>query len=462
MREYSSFRDPSGFVFQKDGIIYRQINVQYIDTYRMLMDGGLYKLLVKHRLMVPHEEVIDGANDVGNLHIRPKRIPFISYPYEWCFSQYKQAAITTLQIHLYALEHGMVLKDSSAYNIQFLNGYAVLVDTLSFERYREGYPWGAYGQFCRHFLAPLLLMARVDLRLSKLMMSYIDGIPLDLADSMLRGKQGLFELGHIRLHARSITHHGEDGKKKRIADITVNKRKVIAMLQSILSFINKLTPKKVVTEWSDYYKRTNYTEFATNIKKNIVSAYLNSLEKCSSVWDFGANDGQYSRLALARGSHVVAFDIDHNAVERNFMEIFKTHEALLPLVLDLTNPSPSIGFANRERVIIGARQKPDVILMLAVIHHLAISNNLPFEIIAQWVSSLCNYLIIEFVPKEDSQVQILLCTREDIFTDYTEKTFENVFTKYFTLVNKQAIEGSSRILYLFHVLKTREFFNHDL
>ncbi|MCL2842526.1 MAG: class I SAM-dependent methyltransferase [Oscillospiraceae bacterium] len=452
-REASSFRDPSGFVFRQDGKIYRQINHVYREQYTQLMDSGLYKELIQHRLMVPHEEAdIPCLNDAGALVIRPKEIPFISYPYEWCFGQYKQAALTTLRIHLRALNHGMILKDANAYNIQFLNGYAVLVDTLSFEPYQEGMPWIGYGQFCRHFLAPLLLMAKVDVRLSKLMLAHIDGIPLDLADSILRGKLGTFGYGHIRLHARTIARHSEDGKEQANPTgkmASVSKRNITAMAQSMLHFIEKLNPKQTVTEWGDYYSRTNYSEDGTKAKEEFVTAYLDQIDTCKAVWDFGANDGRYSKLAISKGAHVVAFDIDHTAVERNFMQVSKTHQPMLPLLLDLATPSPSIGFANLERGSIDQRQTPDAILMLAVIHHLAISNNLPLDQIARWLSSLGKHLIIEFVPKEDSQVQILLRTRTDIFPDYTEPCFEAAFEQYFTRLEKREIPGSKRSLYLF-------------
>jgi hypothetical protein len=164
MNDPASFRDPSGFVFTRDGKLYRQINPRYYKQYRHLINSGLYDELVKERLMIPFKEVaLDGAPE-NAIIIQPKRVPFVSYPYEWCFGQYKDAAAATLKIHLAALRYGMILKDASAYNIQFLNGYAALIDSLSFEFYDEGKPWVAYGQFCRHFAAPLALMSEVDAR----------------------------------------------------------------------------------------------------------------------------------------------------------------------------------------------------------------------------------------------------------------------------------------------------------
>jgi hypothetical protein len=199
----ASFRDPSGFLFSQGGILYRQINRSYADDYSRLMESGLYERLVKAGLLIPHVEldraersderseersrsaVEHSLNAEAFKIIQPERVPFISYPYEWSFSQLKDAALTTLSIHKRALKYNMALKDASAYNIQFVRGKPTLIDTLSFEKYKEGQPWVAYRQFCQQFLAPLALMAYRDVRLSQLLRVHIDGIPLDLASRLL-------------------------------------------------------------------------------------------------------------------------------------------------------------------------------------------------------------------------------------------------------------------------------------
>jgi hypothetical protein len=183
----SSFRDPSGFLFIREGILYRQVNQVYREDYSRLMDSGLYEKLVKNGLLITHAETdIQPADGVLSYKvICPERVPFISYPYEWSFGQLQDAALATLSIQRRALKLGMSLKDASAYNIQFPKGKAMLIDTLSFEQYQEGEPWVAYRQFCQHFLAPLALMAYKDVRLNQLLRIYIDGIPLDLASKLL-------------------------------------------------------------------------------------------------------------------------------------------------------------------------------------------------------------------------------------------------------------------------------------
>ncbi|MCJ7513764.1 MAG: hypothetical protein MUO23_12440, partial [Anaerolineales bacterium] len=186
----ASFRDPSGYLFERNGKLFRQVNRSYQADFDRLIASGLYAELTGVGLIIPHIESPAAPDEPGLAYrvIEPEPVPFISYPYEWSFGQLQTAALTTLSIQKRALSKGMSLKDSSAYNIQFHHGRPVLIDTLSFETYREGEPWDAYRQFCQHFLAPLALMAHTDIRLGQLLRVYIDGIPLDLASRLLPRK----------------------------------------------------------------------------------------------------------------------------------------------------------------------------------------------------------------------------------------------------------------------------------
>ena len=446
----SSFRDPSGFLFFRNGLIYRQVNTIYKENYDRLINSGLYEALVDGELLISHDEVnIDQArSDKIYKIIKPELIPFISYPYEWCFSQLKDAALTTLKIQKKSLDFGMSLKDCSAYNIQFRKGKPVFIDTLSFEKYRQGPPWVAYRQFCQHFLAPLALMNYKDIRLNQLFRVYIDGVPLDLTSSLLpfRTRFAFSLLSHIDLHAKS---------QKHFADKTVNKsaRKMgrlslFGLIDSLESAVKKLAWQPQGTEWADYYKDTNYSLNALHHKKQLVSEFLDKVNP-RIVWDLGANVGMFSRIASDKGIQTISFDIDPAAVERNYLECVRKDETnILPLLLDLSNPSPNIGWENEERMSLFERGPADTVFALALIHHLAISNNLPLNRIATLLSKICNSLIIEFVPKNDSQVQRLLSTREDIFPDYTQQVFEAEFCKYFTVEGSVRIRDSERTLYL--------------
>ncbi len=449
-RVEGSFRDPSGQLFYQNGVLLRSIAYCYKEEYDVFINSGLYTSLVDTKLLIPHEDVTDSVHHTGRAYkiVQPKIIPFISYSYEWCFSQLQQAALTTLAIQKQALLFGMSLKDASAYNVQFLDGRPIFIDTLSFERYKEGKPWTAYRQFCQHFLAPLALMHYTDIRLNQLLRIYIDGIPADLAASLLPATTWLrFSLlTHIHLHAGSQKHFGNKSIRKIRGN--VSRLAMNGIIDNLESTVRKLKWKPEKTVWADYYAQTNYSDEAHEHKKRIVSEFLDQVRP-AAVWDFGANTGTFSRLAVIRGIETVSFDMDPAAVEKNYLECLEQKEThILPLLLDLSNPSPGTGWENRERMSLMERGPVEMAFALALVHHLAIHNNLPFHKIASFFSSVCTFLVIEFVPKTDSQVQRMLDAREDIFTDYTREAFEKTFALFFDIKNSAPIKGSDRILYL--------------
>jgi len=405
--------------------------------------------LIDESLLIPHVDVNFNKDKINAYKIiKPLQIPFISYPYEWSFSQLRDAALTTIKIQKIAMEYEMSLKDCSAYNIQFLNGKCIFIDTLSFEKYVEGKPWVAYRQFCKHFLAPLALMSHKNISLNQLLKNYIDGIPLDLTSSLLPSSTLLrfSSLSHIHLHAKSEKHFGD--KKVKKSRFKMSRSKLMALIVSLESAVKSMNWKPKNTEWSDYYNDTNYSTQALEQKKKFVKDFLDEI-KPNSLWDFGANTGLFSRIASKKGIQTISFDIDPAAVEINYLNCRKNNETdLLPLILDLSNPTPALGWANKERMSLIDRGPTDSILALALIHHLIISYNVPIPRIAEFFSNICNSLIIEFVPKTDSQVQRLLVTREDIFSDYTRQIFEKEFDQYFEILKSVQIANTERFLYL--------------
>ena len=447
----SSFRDPSGFLFHHDDILYRQVNSSYKEEFDHLIDSGLYDKLVEQNLLISHHEVensiISSDTNIYKI-IQPKKLNFISYPYEWCFSEFKQAALTTLEIQKISLEYGMTLKDASAYNIQFINGKAIFIDSLSFEKYTEGQIWTPYKQFCQHFLAPLALMSHTDIRLNQLLRVYGDGIPLDLTSKLLgKGTRFSFSLlSHIHMHAKSQKHYEDKpvtAKQKKL-----RKNSFVGLIESLNSGIKKLNWKPEGTEWAEYYSETNYSDVSFTEKKKIIGDTLDKI-KPTIVWDLGANTGIFSRISSEKGIDTISSDIDPAAVEKNFLNVISKNENnILPLILDLTNPSPGLGWDNKERNSFLERGPVDLVFALALIHHLAISNNLPFYKIVQFFEKICRNLIIEFVPKNDSEVMKLLATREDIFNEYTIEKFEAEFKKSFSIEEKIKLEDSERFLYI--------------
>lgn len=451
MAHPSSFRDPRGFIFEQDGVLYRQVNESGRGSYGALMGSGLYDELVAKQLLVPHVEVDAVRAGPGAYRVlKPDLVPFVSYPYEWCFGQLKKAALTTLRIQKIALRHDMSLRDSSAFNVQFVGSRPVFIDTLSFESYAEGRPWVGYRQFCQHFLAPLFLMAGCDPRLSVLSRDWIDGIPLDLARRLAprsyRWKPGF--LTHISLHAKAQERF-QEADSRRSTPARLSRASLTRILENLRATIERLGWDPEKTLWAGYYSKTNYSEEAMAAKKRFVASVVDEIEPARIV-DLGANTGELSAIAARAGAYVVAADVDRGAVELCFGKSSAAKDArILPLVVDLTSPTPAVGWMNTERTSFLDRcaGKTDLVLALAFIHHLAIGNNVPLRSIVELLARMGTHAIVEFVEKSDSQVQRLLASREDIFEEYSEMGFENALSGAFRIVRKQPIAGAYRVMY---------------
>lgn len=447
----SSFRDPSGSVYYLNGEIFRRINYSYKENYDLLMSSGLYDKLVSAHYLVPHREIKPPAMDPSAYKIiKPVRIPFISYPFEWSFGQLKDAALLTLSIQKLAMSHGMSLKDSTSFNIQFLEGKPILIDTLSFEKYVDGKPWIAYKQFCEQFLAPLTLVADKDINLSKLLIPFAGTIPLDLAVKLLplKSKFRPATFLHLVAHAKSQKKYDDTpiaGHKGFI-----NKNSLMGLIENLELAVKNLEWKPKNTVWTDYYSeksRPSYDDKSFLHKKNIVSKFLKTA-KTKTLWDLGANTGEFSRVAAKQGIFTVSMDFDPTVVEINYRQVKSDGEKnILPLWIDLMNPTPAIGWGNSERDSLLNRPHPDTILALALVHHLAIANNLPLPMLSDFFAKLCKNLIIEFVPKTDPQTQRLLQSRQDIFPNYNQESFEKEFSKLFRIVKREELPDSDRILY---------------
>lgn len=434
-------------MFVSNSAILRQINRSFASEWEGFAGSRTHAALVDAGLLV-RSEVEDlslALTDEAAYVIRPEQIPFISYPYEWCFSQLRDAALTTLEAMKEAMEHGYWLRDASAYNVQFLRGKPLLIDSLSFEQYEEGKPWIAYGQFCRHFLAPLTLMALVDLRLGGLLRVHLDGIPLDLASHLLPAKTRLSPglLTHIHLHAAAGAGKGGGPSK-----VTVPKAGLLGMIDSLLHTVESLHAPHPKTVWGEYYDNTNYTKESFEAKKQLV-AEMADLASPKTIWDLGANTGVFSECIAGTGRTIVSWDGDPMAVEQAYVQWRQAGtEALLPLLQDFANPSPSQGWAHEERESFASRGPADLCLALALVHHLAIGNNVPLRSVASWLAGLGEWSLVEFVPKEDSQVQRMLTTRKDIFVHYNQEGFEAAFGIAFEFVRSELIPGTKRTLYL--------------
>lgn len=451
-----SFRDPAGRVWDQDGVLVRTVAPGFATTFDAVRATGLYDTLVDRGLLVDHEE-LDPADAPEPAHalLRPARIPFVSHPYEWAPAQLRAAALLTLEVAEVALDHGCVLRDASAYNVQFRGTRPVLIDTLSFAPRQAEQPWAAHGQFCRHFLAPLALQTLVDVRLADLLRTNIDGVPLDLASRLLpwrtRLRPGL--LTHVHAHASASGAPVDgDGPRRtaRVSDLALR-----GILDTLRGSVERLTWDPAGTTWAGYYDEADhYDEAAMTAKTDLVDSLVRTVGP-RTVWDLGANTGRFSRVAAATGADVVALDVDHGAVERAHRSLDDDPVArgsVLPLRHDLANPSPDLGWATAERASLAARGPADLVLALALVHHLAIGNNVPLPMIADHLAALGRHVLVEWVPRDDPKVRVLLATREGVGDGYDAAAFRRAFERRFRWVDEAPVGETGRHL---HLLRTR-------
>lgn len=448
----ASFRDPSGFMFHDGDTLRRVINPIYFPQYSKLTESGFFKTLIKNKLLISHQETSVSEEQIV---ITPEKIPFITNPYEWGFEQYKQAALLTLKIQKFALSKGFILKDASSYNVTFHKGKPIFIDTLSFDFYEEGTPWRAYKQFITHFLGPLVLAKYHGNEVFNMMQSFIDGIPVKIIASMLPKRTKLSSVLYPNIHllAKMESKHSEDYKSEtKIAKLS--KKAQNNIISSLYNYIQKLSLKEE-SEWGEYYSKTNYDEAAFETKKNLIREWVTPLNPKKLI-DIGGNDGTFARTVQDIVQDIIVTDIDSNAVDYNFKQVLKNKEEnMLPFVCDVLQPAPGIGFNNTERSsLINRLQEyaPDVTMALALIHHITLSGNVPFEKSAAFFAKFSNNLIIEFPTREDSWVESLLVRKREFinhFDFYNKTNFENGYSTYFDLVKKEKVAGTKRILYLF-------------
>ncbi|WP_282010038.1 hypothetical protein [Nitrospina watsonii] len=457
IQDPGSFRDSRGYVFNKDGEIYRCIFANGVTDYEAAANGGIYKKLMSAGLLQPHEEVNPaglGLKDAVYCLNHPKRLPMVSYPFEWSFSMLKDAALLHLDCMEMLIPEGFWLRDASAFNVQFDGERLRLIDTLSIGRRVPDSPWVAYRQFCSHFLAPLAVAAYCDIRTLSLWRSYIDGYPLDLAIKMLPFKQryrpGLFM--HLNLHSRfqesadKREHLGGQGKTQKV--VKVSDRGLLGLVRSLRKTVEGIRWKRSSKIWEEYREIRTYRDEDVEEKSGYVEKVVSQI-KPKMVWDIGGNVGEFSKIAAKDGAFVVSVDIDPACTEYLYqsLSVEDENKRILPLTMDLANPTPGLGWNNRERLSLGERCTADLTLALALIHHLVFTCNVPLSLVAEWFASMTTHLLVEFPPPEDPMVRKLLINRRGEHLPYTFDEFRSSFGRHFDFMDRHDL-GNGRTLFL--------------
>ncbi len=454
-----SFRDPSGFVFRMDGVYYRQVNLLYSENYELFMQSGLYRDLIGKKLLIPHTEIDENRTQspVWYKTLLPRQISVISYPAEWCPAQLRDAALLTLDILENSLDRGMVLKDANPQNIQFQDGAAIFIDTLSFEKYDPSMPWVAYRQFCECFLFPLYLHRYRGTGVHKILGSYPEGIPAVVTAGLLPWKSR-FNAGawmHVFLQSR-IHRDGAAASRDGVAGrrISFSKNKLLHLIRHLRQLIRSLgLDGRAVSEWGNYYKKTILSRDYLEEKEKLFQPFVSEIDFGSAL-DLGANDGHFSRLLANREAEtpIIAVDLDWPCIQRLYEEC-KTGKTgkpihILPLCVDISDPTPASGFRNQERSSFSDRARCQLVVALALVHHLVLGKNIPLSGVARYFAELTTeWLIVEFIPLSDEKAQQLIRNKSVWHEPYDTGAFESSFAEYFHIQRRAIIPGTDRILY---------------
>jgi hypothetical protein len=432
----------------EQGLIHRRINPVFFEDYYAIKKAAIFQKLFDKKWLIPHTEV---STTEVEIILRPQQINFISYPYEWSFTQYKHAAQLTLRLQLFLLEHGFSLKDASAFNVTFHEGKAIFIDTLSIEVYKENQPWRALKQFSEHFFAPLLMAHLYGSRHLETLKHSINGSKLDEVKKMLSWKDRLHPTvhSHITLLSKEETQTPSNTRSSQV--IKLEKASQVKILKVLESYISGMHLKEN-TEWSQYYSQTNYDSNSFETKKSLIQQWITNLD-IARVVDLGGNDGTFGKVLLNRIDQLIVCDIDQSAIDHCYLNSL-TDKKVHALVADIMQPSPAIGFNNTERESFIDRLihfNPDVSLALALIHHITLTGNVPFEMSAAFFAQISNRLIIEFPDREDSWVQFILDSKRDarhLFDHYHLEGFLDAYKKQYNIVKSEQIEGTQRTLFL--------------
>jgi hypothetical protein len=367
-----------------------------------------------------------------------ERVPFLSYPYEWPFSMLKDAALLQLELSRRALRADLALKDASPYNVQWRGARPVFIDVGSFERLRADEPWAGYRQFCMLFLYPLMLQAYKDLPYHAALRGSLDGIPPHDARALLAGerfRKGVLSnvLAHARLESRYAGAEGREVKRD-LRRAGFNRELLAANFAKLEKLVARLEWKAGETAWTGYGEDNTYDDAAAARKAHFVRAAA-ARRRVGLAWDVGGNDGRYALIAAEAADLVVALDADHATVDALYRRLRdEEREDILPLVMSVTDPSPDIGWRGRERASLERRGTPELVLCLAIVHHVCITGNVPVREFLDWLRSLDAALVIEFPDRADPMVQRLLSgKREGSNPDYKKALFERALEERFAI-----------------------------
>ncbi|HEV8239102.1 MAG TPA: class I SAM-dependent methyltransferase [Thermoanaerobaculia bacterium] len=452
-----SFRDRQSRVLDVGGRIYRVFSPHGWEEWKALAASGFFARAVAAGQLVATAEAVPPPGSETVLPtgiagaVAHQRVPFVSYPYEWTFGMLREAALLQLDLLLAALDEGFTAKDASSYNVQWQGVRPTFIDIGSFERWTRGEPWIGYLQFCQLFLYPLLLTAYRGLRFQPWLRGALEGITADECRRLLRRRDLLRPgvLADVWLQARLIERAAGNGRPLRaeLRDAGFSHAMVRRNVERLRRVVAGLRWRGAASAWSRYADDCHYSEADRAAKRAFVHAAAARRPR-RLIWDLGTNTGEYARLVAPLADCVVAMDRDHAAVELLFTRLRESGPAnVLPLVIDLLDPSPGLGWRQGERRPLGERGRPDLTLALALVHHLVLTGNVPLAELVDWFADAGGDLVVELVTKDDPMAARLLANKPDHYVDYTAARFEELLAARFGIIEKLPLASGTRLLY---------------
>lgn len=455
--EAGSYRDRNGSVFYNDGEIFRGISARALANWERLIATRFFQDFMSRGSIVQTERVGEpiagkGGGEAWTAVLKHAPIPFVSYPYEWTYGMLKDAALLHLDLMLAALDEGFILKDSSAYNVQWHGAQPVFIDIPSFEVLEAGQPWVAYRQFCELFLYPLMLQAYKGIDFRPWLRGSLDGMSAGSLRPLLSPRDLMRPGVMMHVVAQNALQRRYSGKEQNVrgalAQAGFDKTLIVRNVRNLRKIISRMKPRGSKTVWHDYARTHSYGEAEYEAKCAFVRDAA-GFRRWRRVWDLGCNSGTFSRIAAEHADYVVAMDGDWMAIEHLYQEQKERPDrgSILPLVVNLSDPSPGQGWRGTERKSLPDRGRPDLTLCLALIHHVVISSNIPIADFIRWLAGLGTALVIEFVDRGDEMVEMLLRNKDDQYDDYRLDVFETLLWEHFDVRQNRPLKGGKRSIY---------------
>ena len=451
-----SFRDPDTRVFRHDGAVFRCLTPRALADWRRLAETDFHARFMQDRRVIPTRLVTD-SEALPPLEgrwaavLEHERVPLVSYPYEWSFGMLKDAALLQLDVTRAALDEEMTLKDATPFNVQWLGAQPTFIDIGSFTPYASGEPWAGYRQFCESFLSPLLLQAYRGVPFHPWLRGSLEGITAAQCSALLSARDLLRRgvLAHVFLQAKAQARY-EDAPgnvKQELRAAGFGAALIKHNIDRLRRIVERLRWDAGRSTWSEYEREHSYDDDDLRRKTGFVEQVLAS-RRWPLVWDVGCNTGNYSRMAAKHAEYVLALDADHVVIERLYQSLKAGGPAnVLPLLADLADPSPGLGWRGRERLPLSERGRPALILCLALIHHLVIGRNIPLDDFVAWLAQFGGEVVLEFVGPEDPMVERLLRNRRDQEFDYSSAAVGAAVERHFGAVTHETLASGTRTLY---------------